>query len=112
MSTNVLLNEELIGLSALAKKVPSHRHAGKRGITAVAVWRWVVQGVRAHDGRIVKLETVKLAGRYLTSWAAFQRFIEAQSPQQTNVLPTPARSPGKRARAARKATAELQAAGF
>jgi hypothetical protein len=72
-----LLSEQLIGLPELAKRIRSHRHKG--AISAQTTWRWATSGVELPDGRTVKLETVRLAGRFLTSWPAFERFVLAQS---------------------------------
>jgi hypothetical protein len=104
-----LLQEDLIGLAALAAKIKSHRRKGH--VTAQAVWRWVTVGVRRPDGQVVKLETARLAGRYLTSWAAFTRFIEAQSNLQAPSSMPASRSSGKREKASRRATEALEAAG-
>jgi hypothetical protein len=110
-STNRILGENPIGLSALAQRIRSHRRKGH--VTAQCVWRWLTKGVELSDGSVVKLEAIRLAGRYLTSWAAFERFVVAQ---QTNggaaVMPAPTRSPAKRERSSKKAEHILTRAGI
>jgi hypothetical protein len=53
-------------------------------LSTQAVWRWAVKGIKLPDGRVVKLETLKLAGRYMTSIEALERFIAAQNEPVTN----------------------------
>jgi hypothetical protein len=107
-----LLSEDLIALSALASRIKSHRRQGG-SVTAVAVWRWASHGLSRPDGTKVKLEVVKFAGRFLTSWPAYLRFVEAQQDAaEPASLPTPARSPSKRQRAAEVADEVLNLAGI
>jgi hypothetical protein len=108
MST--LLNEQLISLSQLAARIKSHRRQGS--LSTQAIWRWVTRGLMLPDGRMVKLESVRLAGRFLTSWPAFQRFLVAQTPGEAEVLPVPTRSPAKRKRAGELAGQALKSAGI
>jgi hypothetical protein len=42
--------------------------------------RWVFHGVRTLGNRRVKLEACRCGGRWVTSSAAFLRFLEAQTP--------------------------------
>jgi hypothetical protein len=42
--------------------------------------RWVFLGVKTPDGRRVKLEACRCGGRWVTSSAAFERFLGAQTP--------------------------------
>jgi hypothetical protein len=109
-STQQILSEDPLGLSALAKRIRSNRRQGS--VTPQALWRWAVRGIQMPDGQLVRLEVIRLAGRYLTSWAAFERFVAAQ---QTNgggaVMPAPTRSPAKRERSSKKAEHILTRAG-
>jgi hypothetical protein len=69
----ILQGEEPLGMGAAARRLPAHR--GKRSsATPSCVWRWVVQGHRTRDGRIVKLEAARFAGRWITSVPALARF--------------------------------------
>src|SRR4051794_13451247 len=91
-----ILNENPMGFSALARRITSRRRDGS--ITPQACWRWHTRGVRRRDGVVVKLEAVLCAGRYLTSYAAYERFVAAQNEANPSRLPTPVRNPGKRHR--------------
>lgn len=106
--SNPLLSEELLSLAGLASRIKSNRRGGS--VTPQAVWRWASKGVKTSDGRVVVLETVRLAGRYLTSWPAFCRFLEAQTPAVVS-MPVAHRSPTNRQRQSERAAAVLTAAG-
>jgi hypothetical protein len=76
------------------------------------VWRWALKGLPGPDGRRVRLDALRVGGRWVSSWAALQRFAEATTPQ---VEDEPARAPrpaGKRQRAAAKAERELKKLGL
>lgn len=104
-------NEPPITLSALARLLPP----GRRGkpVSLSCIFRWIVHGVLAPDGRTrVRLEASRCGGRWLTTMAAVERFIAAQTPR-LNDEPTPApRTPGQRERAQRRAGKLLDDAGF
>lgn len=106
-----ILSENPIGLAQLAKKIRSHRRVGH--VSTQACWRWATKGVALPGGQVVKLEVLRLAGRYLTSWAAFERFVASQqSVESAAPLPAPARSPGRRDKSSRKAEQVLEKAGL
>jgi hypothetical protein len=46
-------------------------------VSVTTVWRWATRGVRARNGLIVKLETIKLGGTTCTSDEALARFFQA-----------------------------------
>ena len=79
----VLNGEPLIPLAAVSGVLPAHRGSGHIG--GQTVFRWITRGVRAVDGRVVRLEAVRLGSRWLTSAAAVGRFSAA--------LTTPAIAP-------------------
>src|SRR4051794_39593921 len=92
-----ILNETPIGFAALARQIESRKRDGH--VTPQCCWRWHTRGVRRRDGVVVKLEAVLCAGRFLTSQAAYERFVAAQNePAEPVLLPVPARSQNKRAR--------------
>ena len=62
-----LLDEDIIRLSHVPNELPGE-------ITASTVWRWATRGVGG-----IRLETVKVGGRKLTSRQAIGRFIDATS---------------------------------
>jgi len=102
-------NESIISLTEACRSLP----AGRRGrpIHLSCILRWITQGSTAPDGRRVRLEAVRLGGRWITSREALTRFVEALTPQFDDE-PAPApRSPTARQRASAHAARELQAAG-
>jgi hypothetical protein len=96
-------------LRDLAKRVPPARKG--RPVTTSCLSRWINDGVRTADGRRVRLEAATLAGRWLSTPAAFSRFLAAQTPaalQQETAL----RPPTRRNRAAEQADKALEALGI
>lgn len=56
-----------------------------------ALHRWRMAGVKADDGQVVKLETIRIAGKRYTSKEAVARFIEAQNATAVKKPPEPRR---------------------
>jgi hypothetical protein len=102
--------ETLLPLAEAAKTIPPARH-GKRAHLSTLL-RWVLKGAKAPDGSLVKLEGIRLGGRWLTSRQALQRFAERLTPDLEADRPRPPRSPGARERAARRAEKELERIGI
>jgi hypothetical protein len=104
-----LLDEMKITLTEAAVELPGSR-PGIRCHPATLT-RWILKGVRTPDGRVVKLEALRIGHKWVTSREALRRFVEAQNPDQieTNVGP---RSPAERKRAAVAAGEKLAAAGY
>ena len=107
-----LLAENWITLSQAAQLFPSSRNG--RPVSPSCVWRWAIFGVRAEDGRVIKLEVLKHVSRYLTSREAVRRFSAAQQPITTG--PTAScdvtkrsgtRTPAQTRKASERAVAEL-----
>ena len=71
-----LLTEKFVSLSQAASMFPPYRRG--RPVSPSCLWRWVRHGVRLHNGQVVRLEAVKVAGRHLTTVEAVRRFIGAQ----------------------------------
>jgi hypothetical protein len=97
-------------LSRAARRVPRTRQDKAVGLSCL--FRWVTVGVLGPDGRRVKLEAARLAGKWVTTPGAIRRFVAAQTPR---LDPEPApdhRSPGKRQRAAERAAKELERLGL
>ena len=95
--------EELLTLSAAAKRLPSGR-AGKSVHTAT-LHRWASQGGLSGN----RLETIKIGGVRYTSAQALKRFIERCSTGDANCQSRPTR---QRRREVEKAESELEAAGI
>lgn len=95
-------------LAQLAKRVPRTRQG--KPVTLSCILRWVLDGARGPDGRRIKLEAVRLAGRWVSSPGALRRFILEQTPADGR-LPHP-RTPGHRQRASERAAKMLEQAGI
>jgi hypothetical protein len=96
---------DVLTMPQVARRCGSTRQG--RPVHPATPLRWVFNGVRTPDGRRIKLEAVR-CGRWVTSLAAFQRFLEAQTPSlETDSTPQP-RTP---TRTAKRREREIQAAG-
>ncbi len=108
-----LTTETLISLSEAARSLP----AGRRGrpVSLACIFRWITSGVKLPSGAVVRLEGVRLGGRWLTSKEALQRFAEAQTPNLDSDR-RPAGAAGRRAgvrqRASERAERQLEEAGI
>ena len=112
--TSSVLSEIVAGrglsLSQAARRFPSARLG--RPVHSSCVWRWMREGVRLPDGRTIRLECARVAGRWLTSEPALERFLAAQTPATDSApMPTP-RTPTSRRRASERAAAELEQIGI
>jgi hypothetical protein len=90
-----ILNGDALGMAGAARKAPRGDGPSRSPITA---WRWATEGLVAKDGRRVRLENAKVAGRLLTSLAALKRFFAAlnREPMSQSVDPTPRTQPERR----------------
>jgi hypothetical protein len=71
--------EQLISLRIAAALLPPMRQG--KPVTASCIQRWIRHGVLVASGEHVRLEAVRLGGRWLTSAEALYRFALAQTPQ-------------------------------
>jgi hypothetical protein len=103
--------EPLIALTQAARKYPGHRGAAR--LHPATLTRWILAGVRAPDGRRVRLEAVRVGCRWLTSEAALARFAAALTPRPGGhpAAAAEVRTPHQRDRAADQAAAALIRAG-
>jgi hypothetical protein len=99
-------DEPRISLKQAAAKYPGHR--GAERLHPATLTRWILRGVRAVDGRRVRLEAERVGCRWCTSEAALGRFVVALSAATGD---SPLRSPAERNRASEQAGAELKAMG-
>jgi hypothetical protein len=90
-SASRILSETTLSLAQAAARLPSFR-LGKP-VNASTVWRWINDGVKLPDGTTVRLEAVRLAGRWLTSAEALARFADAQTPHAKRTAELPPRIP-------------------
>jgi Protein of unknown function (DUF1580) len=70
--------------------------------------RWVFDGVKTPDGRRVKLEACRCGGRWVTSKAAFLRFVERQTPSPRSDAAPQTTTPAQAAKRAERAGTELE----
>ena len=100
--------ERLIGLPEAARLLPTGR--GGRPVTLSCVLRWVLDGAPGPSGERVRLDALRIGGRWLTSREAIQRFGEALTPRLDP--DPPPRTPTARTRASERAARELERAGI
>jgi hypothetical protein len=104
-SPSNLLAETLLGLYDAARKLPPGR--GGRPVSFSCVLRWITSGAPGPDGRRVKLEGVRVGGRWLTSEQALARWAERLTPcLDPDPVPAP-RTPTQRRKAAERAGEQL-----
>jgi hypothetical protein len=115
MSTDVafvdLTQETMLSLAQAARRFPSSRLG--RPVSPATIWRWCREGVKVRGVGIVRLECVRLSGRWITSVEAISRFVARQTPPIAGEVPaqTP-HTAGQRQRAAERADKELEALGI
>jgi hypothetical protein len=102
-----LSQEKAISLHEAAKLVPSSRRGKATHISRLI--RWIVNGAKATDGSVVKLEALRLGGQWVTTGEALQRFAERLTSESEPSAPL--RSPVSLRRAIEQADAELDALG-
>ena len=103
-----LSRESLLSLAQAARLFPPARLG--RSVCASTVWRWCRKGVRV-EGGLVRLEAVRLSGRWLTSREAISRFVARQTPVGSAETLAP-RTSGQRRRAAERAGDALEKMGL
>jgi hypothetical protein len=100
-----LSSESTLSLAQAARLLPAGRKG--RPVTLSCVLRWVLRGAKAPDGKVVRLEALRLGGRWLTSREALQRFAERLTPQVESQSQLP-RTPDQRQRASERAAKQLE----
>ena len=101
-----------MSLSAAGRLFPGHR--GGKCVDPSTVFRWVTKGLRTPARRVVKLEAVRVGGRWITSNGAVARFVAALTDDAVPGAPAPKptnSTAATRHRAATKASAILEAMG-
>ncbi len=105
-----------LSLAQAARRLPGR---GGKGTAPTTLFRWAASGVRAPDGRLVKLEACRIGRRMVTTAGAVARFLSATNddPAAATVVlhPTSAVPAGNagttRSRDLARAMDELRAAG-
>jgi hypothetical protein len=75
------LTEKLRSFAEAARRLPALR-VGKP-VNPSTVWRWTTRGVRARNGALVRLESIKVGGTCCTSDEALFRFFRALSADES-----------------------------
>jgi len=98
-----LLAEHVLDLAEVARVF----RVNGRPRHLTTIWRWVTQGrAGPGGGRRVKLETVRLGGRTVTTEEAVRRFLTALNPDQAEAIAS-LRTPQERLAASEDAAREL-----
>lgn len=105
-----LTTETAIPLTQAAKLIPPGRSGRKTHLSTLL--RWVEAGAAGPGGSRVRLEALRLGGRWVTSREAIQRFAEALTPALTAPSPSPSRTLKQRETDNVRAARELEAAGI
>lgn len=103
---SAILSETVVPLGEIARRAPGGRGSGpSHAAHRTTVLRWVLRGVKVGAAR-VKLEAVRVGGRWSTSEEAYQRFLAACNPGA--VAPVPERSLAERTRAHTRAVKQYE----
>jgi hypothetical protein len=105
-----LLTENLLSLYEAARRFPPAR--GGRPVSFSCVLRWVTDGIPGPDGERVKLEAVRVGGRWLTTEEALARWAERLTPPLDVENAPPPRSPARRRRESERAERQLNNLGI
>jgi hypothetical protein len=97
---------DVITMPQVARRCASTRQS--KPVHPSTPLRWVLDGVKTPDGRRVKLEACRCGGRWVTSSAAFQRFVEAQTPYLDTEPAPRTTTPTQAANRAERAGKELE----
>jgi hypothetical protein len=103
-----LKTETPLSLTAAARLLPPGRRG--RPTTLSCILRWVLTGVKTPAG-VVRLEAVRMGGRWITTHEALARFANRQTPKLEDP-PIGLRTRGVRERACARAAKELERAGI
>ena len=102
--------EKPIPLAQAAHLIPPARRGKKTHLSTLL--RWILRGARGPSGEIVRLDAIRIGGRWMTSREVLQRFAEALTPRLDAPPPPTPRTPTARARASEKAARELEKMGI
>jgi hypothetical protein len=105
-----LTREQGIPLAAACSLVPPGRNGKRTHLSTIL--RWILKGAKTPTGERVRLEALRLGGRWVTTREAIQRFAETLTPR-LDAPPAPAlRTPTARAKAAERAGKALDKIGI
>lgn len=98
-----------LSLSAAGRLFPAFRGQGRVGPSTT--FRWATKGAKAQGGELVKLEAIRVGGRWLTSRSAITRFVAALTEHSSPAGAPPSRTPSQRRRACEAANQRLKQMG-
>ena len=102
--------ESVISLSQAADLLPPGRGGARPTLSCIL--RWILKGARSPSGELVRLEALRIGGRWVTSREALQRFAEALTPQLSGSPGSTPRSVSKRRQASELAARDLERLGL
>jgi hypothetical protein len=107
-----ILNETIVSIHEAAAVFPGRRPGKKLNFRTL--WRWIIKGIHAADGQIVRLEAVRLGARWVTSREAIARFSARLTPTTTEITGSAGnmRTPTQRQLDGRVAAKELEKMGI
>jgi hypothetical protein len=105
-----LSKEQPFSLAAATAFVPPARN-GKRTHLSTLL-RWILTGCKAPSGEVVRLEAVRLGGRWMTSREAIQRFAEKLTPRMGDAHAPAPRTSKQRQRDSERAAVVLEKLGI
>ena len=79
-------HETLLTLAQAAALLPPNRRG--RPVCLSCLYRWIQHGIRTSSAATVRLEALRLGGRWLTSAEALERFARRLTPA-ADLLPGP-----------------------
>jgi hypothetical protein len=102
--------ESVLSLEQAADILPPGRGGARPTLSCIL--RWILKGAKSPSGERVRLEGIRVGGRWITSREALQRFAERLTPQlDGSQTPTP-RSSSRRQQASERAARELEKMGI
>jgi hypothetical protein len=104
----MITTETMLPLTEVPSALPRSRGAKSGRVAFSTVLRWVVKGVQGPNGKIVRLEALRVGGRWITSHEAIGRFAERLTPAFAAKPEAVPRSAGRQRRAAERAGRKLE----
>jgi hypothetical protein len=109
-----LTQEAPLPLADACRLVPPARKGRKTHLSTLL--RWISRGARSPSGECIRLEALRIGGRWMTSREALQRFAERLTPLPPDfggaTPPSMPRTPTARQRASARAGKELERFGI
>ncbi len=102
--------ETLLSLPEALRLLPSGRQNKRPHISTTL--RWVLTGAKAPSGEVVRLDAIRLGGKWITSREALQRFGDRLTPDLDRAQEPAPRPPARRRRASEKAARQLEKLGI